>query len=93
MNKSFKILLIVLLFLALSGFRAPNGAIISKGDFIDKLIFNMGDPHAKINMGSIYNASGGFIVQREIWVYRIEDYNFRFLIVNGQIHNDHWSRF
>ena len=48
MKKSFKILLIVSLFLALSGFRAPNGAIISKGDFIDKLIFNMGKPHAKI---------------------------------------------
>lgn len=60
MRKSFKILLIVSLFLALSGFRAPNGAIISKGDFIDKLIFNMGKPHAKINMGSIYNASGAF---------------------------------
>jgi len=93
MKKSFKILLIVLLFLALSGFRAPNGAIISKGDFIDKLIFNMGKPHAKINMGSIYNASGAFFLQREMWVYRIDDYNFRFLIVNGQIINDHWSRF
>ncbi len=93
MKKLLQILLILILFISLSGFRAPNDAIISNGDFIDKLIFNMGKPHVKINIGSIYNAAGGFIFQREMWIYRVDEYNHRFTIINGQIVHYHWSRF
>lgn len=88
-----KILILMLAIILLCGFRAPNGEIIVKGDFVDKLISNMGKPHIKINLGSVYNAAGGFILQREMWVYRIDDYNYRFTIINGQIVHDHWSRF
>ncbi len=88
-----KILFLVLAIILLCGFRAPNGEIIVKGDYVDKLIIHMGKPHMKINMGSIYNGVGGFILQREMWVYRIDDYNYRFTIINGQIVHDHWSRF
>ena len=86
MKKLLQILLISILFISLSGFRAPNDAIISNGDFIDKLIFNMGKQHVKINMDPIYNT-------REMWIYRIDEYNHRFIIINGQIAHYHWSRF
>lgn len=88
-----KLFILMIAIMLLCGFRAPNGAIITKGDFIDKLIINMGKPHVKINLGSIYSATGGFILQREMWVYRVDEYNYRFTIINGQIIHDHWSRF
>ncbi|GKS68024.1 hypothetical protein W03_00280 [Nitrosomonas sp. PY1] len=86
MKKLWQILLILMLFISLSGFRAPNDAIISNGDFIDKLISNMGRPHVKINLDPIYNT-------REMWIYRIDEYNYRFTIINGRIAHFHWSRF
>ncbi|MFZ1852856.1 MAG: hypothetical protein WAU15_11690 [Nitrosomonas sp.] len=95
MKKLFKILLISLLFVLLSGFRAPNGVIISKGDFADKLILNLGQPRTRTNLGLVpVRVFGGLIyIQREMWLYRIDQYNYRFTIDNGQIVNDHWSRF
>lgn len=95
MKKLFKILLILSLFTLLSGFRAPNGAIISKGDFVDKLLVNLGEPKTRINLGLVpARVFGGLIyIQREMWLYRIDEYNYRFTIDNGQIVHDHWSRF
>ena len=90
-----KLLVIVVMVIALCGFRAPNGNIISKGDLADKLILNMGEPHQRIDLGLLQTrAFGGIVyIKREVWLYKIDDYNFRFVIENGQIVSDHWTRF
>ena len=87
-----KLLLLVIAVMLLSGFRASNGNIISKGDFADKLIANLGQPTTRTNLGN--RAFGGIVyINREVWHYKIDQYNYRFVIENGQIVADHWSRF
>ncbi len=95
MKKLFLLCVAVALVVLLSGFRAPNGNIISKGDLADKLLLNMGEPHIRTDLGVVQTrAFGGIIsIKREVWTYRIEDYNYRFIIENGQIVADHWTRF
>ncbi|QOJ23948.1 MAG: hypothetical protein HRU78_10070 [Gammaproteobacteria bacterium] len=95
MKKFFLLLTAVALVMLLSGFRAPNGNIISKGDLADKLLINMGEPHIRMDLGLVQTrAFGGIIyIKREVWTYRIDDYNYRFIIENGQIVADHWTRF
>lgn len=90
-----KLVIIVIAVLLLCGFRAPNGNIISKGDLADKLIVNMGEPHQKTDLGMIQTRAFGGIayIKREVWFYKIDDYNYRFVIENGRIVADHWSRF
>ena len=90
-----KVFIIVIAAFLLCGFRAPNGNIISKGDLADKLIVNMGEPHHKTDLGMIQTRAFGGIayIKREVWFYKIDDYNYRFVIENGQIVADHWSRF
>lgn len=43
-----KLILLMFMVLLLCGFRAPNGALISKGDLVDKLVVNLGQPIARI---------------------------------------------
>ncbi len=90
-----KLLLILVAVMLLSGFRAPNGNIISKGDLSDKLLINLGEPIVRTDLGLVQTrAFGGiFYIKREVWTYRIDEYNYRFIIENGQIVADHWSRF
>ncbi len=90
-----KLLCAVIVILLLCGFRAPNGNIISKGEMSDKLLLNLGQPHVRTDLGLIQTrAFGGLMyVKREIWTYRIDDYNYRFVIQNGQIVDEHWTRF
>ncbi len=90
-----KLLILVLAILLLCGFRAPNGNIISKGDMSDKLLMNLGEPHIRTDLGLVQTrAFGGiFYIKREIWSYRIDQYNYRFIIQNGQIVDEHWTRF
>lgn len=90
-----KLLLLIVAVMLLSGFRAPNGNIISKGDLSDKLIANLGQPIARTDLGPIQaRAFGGVVyIKREVWFYKIDQYNYRFVIENGQIVADHWSRF
>lgn len=95
MKRFFLVLVAMALIALLSGFCAPNGNIISKGDFSDKLLINMGEPHIRTDLGLVQTrAFGGIVyIKREVWTYRIEDYNYRFVIENGQIVADHWTRF
>lgn len=90
-----KLLLVLVIVMLLCGFRAPNGNIISKGDFSDKLLINLGEPHMRTDLGLVQTrAFGGIVyIKREVWTYRIDQYNYRFIIQNGQIVDDHWSRF
>ncbi|HLP80894.1 MAG TPA: hypothetical protein VK141_02735 [Nitrosomonas sp.] len=90
-----KLLVLVLAIVLLCGFRAPNGNLISKGDLSDKLLINLGEPHIRTDLGLIQTrAFGGIMyIKREVWSYRIDDYNYRFVIQNGQIVDEHWSRF
>ena len=90
-----KLFILMIAIMLLCGFRAPNGNIISRGDFSDKLLINMGEPHVRTDLGLVQTRafSGIFYLKREVWVYRIDDYNYRFIIQNGQIVDDHWSRF
>ena len=90
-----RLFIIILTVLLLCGFRAPNGNIISKGELADKLIANMGEPHQKTDLGMIQTRAFGGIayIKREVWFYKIDDYNYRFVIENGRIIDDHWSRF
>ena len=90
-----KFLLILLAVMLLSGFRAPNGNIISKGDFSDKLLINLGEPNVRTDLGLVQTrAYGGIVyIKREVWLYRIGQYNHQLIIQNGQIVADHWSRF
>lgn len=90
-----KLLLILLAVLLLTGFRAPNGNIISKGDFSDKLLINLGTPTVRTDLGLVQTrAFGGVVyIKREVWTYKIDQYNYRFIIENGQIVADHWTRF
>ncbi len=90
-----KLLYVVIAIVLLCGFRAPNGNIISKGEMSDKLLLNLGQPHVRTDLGTIQmRAFGGLMfVKREIWTYRIDDYNYRFVIQNGQIVDEHWTRF
>ena len=90
-----KFLLILLAVMLLSGFRAPNGNIISKGDFSDKLLINLGEPNVRTDLGLVQTRAFGGIayIKREVWLYRIGQYNHQFIIQNGQIVADHWSRF
>ena len=90
-----KLLVLVLATVLLCGFRAPNGNLISKGDLLDKLLINLGEPHIRTDLGLIQTrAFGGIMyIKREVWSYRIDDYNYRFVIQNGQIVDEHWSRF
>jgi len=95
MKRFFLVLVAMALIALLSGFRAPNGNIISKGDFSDKLLINMGEPHIRTDLGLVQTrALGGIMyIKRELWTYRIDDYNYRFVIENGRIVADHWTRF
>lgn len=90
-----KLLLLLAAVMLLSGFRAPNGNIISKGDLSDKLLINLGEPTIRTDLGLVQTrAFGGvFYIKREVWTYRIDQYNYRFIIENGQIVADHWLRF
>ena len=90
-----KLLLLIVAVILLSGFRAPNGNIISKGDLSDKLIANLGQPTTRTDLGPVQTrAFGGVVyIKREVWHYKIDQYNYRFVIENGQIVADHWSRF
>jgi len=90
-----KLLLIIIAVILLCGFRAPNGNIISKGDFSDKLLINLGEPNVRTDLGLVQiRAFGGIAyIKREVWAYKIDQYNYRFIIENGQIVSDHWSRF
>ena len=90
-----KLLFLIIAIMLLCGFRAPNGNIISKGDFPDKLLINLGEPNVRTDLGLIQTrAFGGIIyIKREVWTYKIDQYNYRFIIENGQIVADHWSRF
>lgn len=90
-----KLLCVVIVVVLLCGFRAPNGNIISKGELSDKLLLNLGQPHIRTDLGTIQTrAFGGLMyVKREIWTYRIDDYNYRFVIQNGQIVDENWTRF
>ncbi len=90
-----KLLFLIIVVMLLCGFRAPNGNIISKGDLSDKLLINLGEPNVRTDLGLVQTrAFGGIVyIKREVWTYRIDQYNYRFIIENGQIVADHWSRF
>ena len=90
-----KLSVLAIAVLLLCGFRAPNGNIIFKGELSDKLLMNLGEPHVRTDLGLIQTrAFGGIVfVKREVWMYRIDEYNYRFIIQNGQIVDEHWSRF
>ncbi|SDY36104.1 DUF2845 domain-containing protein [Nitrosomonas sp. Nm58] len=87
-----KLLLLLATVICLSGFRAPNGNIISSGDLVDKLLANLGEPQARIHLGT-FHYRGNIYITREAWTYKIGQYNHRFIIQNGQIVADDWSRF
>lgn len=87
-----KLLLLIAVVICLSGFRAPNGNIISNGDLVDKLIANLGEPRARIHLGT-FRYPGNIHITREAWTYRIGQYNHRFIVENGRIVADDWSRF
>lgn len=87
-----KLLLLIITVICLSGFRAPNGNIISRGDLVDKLIVNLGEPYTRIHLGT-FLYRGNIYITREAWTYRIGQYNHRFIVENGQIVADDWSRF
>jgi hypothetical protein len=95
MKKFFLLCVAVALVVLLSGFRAPNGNIISKGELADKLLINMGEPHIRMDLGLVQTrAFGGIMyIKREVWTYKIDDYSYRFIIENGRIVADHWTRF
>lgn len=61
--------------------------------FYRQVNFQYGKTACQNQYGIYLQCERRIFLQREMWVYRIDDYNFRFLIVNGQIINDHWSRF
>jgi hypothetical protein len=77
MKKFFLVLVAMALVVLLSGFRTPNGNIISKGDFSDKLLINMGKSYIRTDLGLVQTrAFGGIMyIKREVWAYRIDDYN------------------
>lgn len=87
-----KLLLLIAVVICLSGFRAPNGNIISRGDFVDKLIANLGEPQARIHLDT-FHYRGRLYISREAWIYRIGQYNHRFIVENGRIVTEDWSRF
>lgn len=90
-----KVFIVIVAVMLLCGFRAPNGNIISKGDLPDKLLINLGEPNVRTDPGLVQTrAFGGIVyIEREVWIYKIDQYNYRFVIENGQITADHWSRF
>ena len=90
-----KLLFLVIAVMLLCGFCAPNGNIISKGDFSDKLLINLGESNVRTDLGLVQiRAFGGIVyIKCEVWLYKIDQYNYRFIIENGQIVADHWSRF
>ena len=90
-----KLLLFILIVVCLSGFRAPNGNLISRGDYVDKLLFNLGEPLSRIHISTIQLKTyyGFETITREIWTYRIGQYNQRFIVENNRIIADRWSMF
>ncbi len=90
-----RLLFLISAVMLLCGFRAPNGNIISKGDFLDKLLINLGESNVRTDLGLVQTRAFGGIVymKREACTYKIDQYNYRFIIENGQIVADHWSRF
>ncbi|HNH51313.1 MAG TPA: hypothetical protein PLL07_02680 [Nitrosomonas sp.] len=94
-----RMILLMFMVLLLCGFRAPNGALISKGDLVDKLIINLGQPLARspfVTQRGLYlpyhSGSRGYSV-REVWIYKVEQYTYRFIIDNGVIVHEDWTRF
>ena len=90
-----RVLIVIVAVMLLCGFRAPNGNIISKGDLSDKLLINLGEPNVRTDPGLVQTrAFGGIVyIKREVWIHKIEQYSYRFVIENGQITTDHWSQF
>lgn len=90
-----KLLVCIVAVICLSGFRAPNGNLISKGDYVDKLLYNLGEPLSRIHIGTIHRKTyfGIESITREIRWYKINQYNYRFIIENNRIVADHWTRF
>jgi hypothetical protein len=82
--------LLIIAFVFLCGFRAPNGEIISDGDPADKLLLNLGNPLIKTNIGIV--RQGNLYVTREVWTYQIGDITYRFTIEGGTIVSDEWTR-
>lgn len=94
-----KMILLMFMILLLCGFRAPNGALISKGDSASKLIMNLGHPltrSSSVTQRGLYlpyhSGSRGYSV-REVWTYKVEQYTYRFIIDNGVIVYEDWTRF
>ncbi|MBK7353262.1 MAG: hypothetical protein IPI97_04680 [Nitrosomonas sp.] len=88
-----KLILLMFMVLLLCGFRAPNGALISKGDLVDKLVVNLGQPIARIPVVTHRSIYPPYYSSREIWTYKIKQYNYRFVIDSGVIIHEDWTRF
>ena len=86
-----KTLFLLATLIFLSGFRAPNGDIISDFDPVDKLLLDMGQPLIRTPvMGT--NKWGVQYVISETWVYQIDNLTYRFTIENGVITSIKWTR-
>lgn len=88
-----RMILLMFMILLLCGFRAPNGALITRGDLVDKLVINLGQPLTRIPVATHRSIYPPYHSTREIWTYKIKQYTHRFVIDNGVIIHEDWTRF
>lgn len=85
-----KKLVLLTAFLFLTGFRAPNGEVISRGDPADKLLSSLGRPLMVTSQGVVQ--VGDAWVRREVWVYKVGGLTYRFTVEGGIVVSEDWKR-
>lgn len=85
-----RIVVAALLFVFLSGFRAPDGEIISEGDPVSKVVEHLGQP-VYVSQDAV-RVIGNEYVKRETWTYKLERETYYLTMEGGKLAGVRWSR-
>lgn len=86
----WRVLLAAVLFIALSGFRAPDGEIISDGDPLSKVLEHLGQP-VHVSDDAV-RPIGSEWVKRETWTYKLDRETYYLTVEGGKRVAARWSR-
>jgi hypothetical protein len=67
-----------------------QGELIREGTPVTTMIRLIGPPEHR---SVVYACPDGCAPDHEIWLYRVNDLNYRFRIRGGKVENVEWSRF
>lgn len=86
----WRILMMTVLFVFLSGFRAPDGEIISEGDPVSKVLEHLGQP-LHVSEDAVRQIGSDW-VKRETWTYKLERETYYLTVEGGKLVGARWSR-